>query len=85
MAQVKVLFDPVGNTMNIWWGNPQDVVISEETDDPNKNDVLLKDSKGNVVGIEIIGVLPSEVNISAIVDQKNNILPAKPLWLQNKE
>ncbi len=64
MAKAKVMIDPVGNTLNIWWGNPKKAVYSEETNDSNKNDVLIKDKQGNILGVEIIGVFPEEVNIS---------------------
>ena len=30
MAQVKVYYDQQGNTLTVWFGNPQDEVIAEE-------------------------------------------------------
>ena len=80
---MKLLIDPVGNTMNIWWGNPQDVVVSEETDDLNRNDVLLKDKNGVIVGVEIIGLLPSELNVShQIAEQFKTIFGNSPRLLK---
>lgn len=66
MAQtkVKIYFDPIGNTMNIWWGNPKDAYSSDEVDSLTRNDVIVKDKKGNPISIEIIGVLPKELNVS---------------------
>jgi len=64
MAKVKIYFDPIGNTMNIWWGNPNDAYESEEVDSPYRNDVIIKDKKKRPISIEIIGILPKELNIS---------------------
>lgn len=64
---VKILLDPVGNTMNIWWGNPSDAARSIEVDDPHRNDVIVLDNKGKPISIEIIGVFPEELNISSFV------------------
>ena len=61
---VKIYFDPVANTMNIWWGNPKDAYKSEEVDSPTRNDVIIKDRKGRPISIEIIGILPTELNLS---------------------
>lgn len=66
---VKILLDPVGNTMNIWWGNPQDASQSVEVDDPKRNDVMVLDKIGKPISLEIIGVFPSELNISRFVKQ----------------
>lgn len=62
--ELKIYFDPIGNTMNIWWGNPNDAYETEEVDSKTRNDVITKDKYGNPIGIEIIGILPEELNIS---------------------
>ena len=49
MAQVKVFYDEVGNTLTVWFGNPQDEYVSEETGDEV---ILMKDKAGNVIGFE---------------------------------
>ncbi len=49
MAQVKVYYDEVGNTLTVWFGNPQDEAISEETGDEV---ILMKDQTGAVIGFE---------------------------------
>ena len=64
MAKVKIYFDPIGNTMNIWWGEPKDAFISEEVDSSSRNDVIVKDKKGRPISLEVIGILPKELNIS---------------------
>lgn len=49
MAQVKVFYDEIGNTLTVWFGNPQDEYIAEETGDEI---VLMKDKAGKVIGFE---------------------------------
>jgi uncharacterized protein YuzE len=49
MEQVKVYYDPLGNTLTIWFGNPDEEELAEEIDD---NIVLMKDKDGNVIGLE---------------------------------
>lgn len=67
MAKIKILLDPIGNVMNIWWGDPRDASKSEEVDDPLRNDVIVKDKFGKPISLEIIGVFPHELNVSEIV------------------
>jgi uncharacterized protein YuzE len=49
MAQVKVYYDREGNTLTVWFGNPEDEYIMEET---GEEIVLMKDRKGKVIGFE---------------------------------
>ena len=49
MAQVKVFYDQTGNTLTVWFGNPQDEYICEETGDEV---ILMKDKFGRVIGFE---------------------------------
>ncbi len=49
MAEVKVFYDRVGNTLTVWFGNPQDEHICEETGDEV---ILIKDRAGRVIGFE---------------------------------
>jgi len=64
MAKIKIYFDPIGNVMNIWWGNKKDAYMSEEVESAKRNDVIIKDKRGVPISIEIIGILPNELNIS---------------------
>lgn len=64
---VKILLDPVGNTMNVWWGNQADAAQSVEVDDPHRNDVIVLDKTGKPISVEIIGVFPKELNLSSFV------------------
>lgn len=54
MAQVKVYYDPVGNTLTVWFGEPQDEYICEET---GEEVVLMKDKNGQVIGFEKLNFL----------------------------
>ncbi len=61
MAEVKVYYDQVGNTLTVWFGNPQDEYTCEETGDEV---VLMKDSNGQVIGFEKLNyTLPSTTNL----------------------
>jgi uncharacterized protein YuzE len=54
MAQVKVYYDQVGNTLTVWFGNPRDEYVAEETGDEI---VLMKDKSGQVIGFEKLNFL----------------------------
>ena len=49
MADVKVYYDETGNTLTVWFGNPLDEHVSEETSDEI---VLMKHKSGQVIGFE---------------------------------
>ncbi len=49
MAEVKVLYDEIGNTLTVWFGNPVDEYICEET---GEEVILMKDKEGHVIGFE---------------------------------
>ncbi len=49
MAQVKVYYDREGNTLTVWFGNPIDEYVAEET---GEEIVLMKDRDGKVIGFE---------------------------------
>ena len=55
MAQIKVVYDETGNTLTVWFGNPQDEAISEET---GEGIVLMKDGAGKVIGFEKLNFAP---------------------------
>jgi len=64
MAQVKVYYDQVGNTLTVWFGNPQDEHVAEETGDEI---VLMKDKSGQVIGFEKLNFLipePSRLQVA---------------------
>ncbi|MCL4299986.1 MAG: DUF2283 domain-containing protein [Anaerolineae bacterium] len=49
MAQVKVYYDKLGNTLTVWFDDPQKEYISEET---GEEVILMKDKAGRVIGFE---------------------------------
>ena len=49
MAQINVYYDREGNTRTVWFGNPADEYIAEET---GEEIVLMKDRGGKVIGFE---------------------------------
>jgi uncharacterized protein YuzE len=49
MARVKVYYDRQGNTLTVWFDDPQNEYICEETGDEI---VLMKDRAGKVIGFE---------------------------------
>ena len=60
-AEVKVYYDHEGNTLTVWFGDPQEEYIAEETGDEV---VLMKDKLGKVIGFEKLNF--SSVNISPL-------------------
>ena len=49
MAEVSVLYDRQGRTLTVWFDDPHQEHICEETGDEV---VLMKDSAGRVIGFE---------------------------------
>jgi uncharacterized protein YuzE len=49
MARVRVYFDRDANTLTVWFGEPKDEYVSEET---GEEVVLMKDKDGHVIGFE---------------------------------
>lgn len=60
--QVKVVYDQTGNTLTVWFGNPLDEVVVEETGDEV---TLMKDKDGNVIGFEKLNyILPASARLN---------------------
>lgn len=49
MAQVKVYYDQVGNTLTVWFDDPENEVEAEET---GEEIILMKNKEGAVIGFE---------------------------------
>ena len=49
MANVRVFYDRTGNTLTVWFGDPRDEHVCEETGDEV---ILMKDQAGRVIGFE---------------------------------
>lgn len=72
MDKVRVYHDRTGNTLTVWFEDPEHEHICEEIDD---DVVLMKDRKGRVIGFERLNyqskkrraegrTVPVEVNVS---------------------
>lgn len=51
MKPIKVIFDQVGNTLNVWFDDPAKEHLSEET---AEEVILVKDKTGKVIGFEVL-------------------------------
>ena len=61
MAQIKVYYDREGNTLTVWFGNPKDEYICEET---GEEVILIKDKRGQVIGFEKLNyAIPKRADI----------------------
>jgi uncharacterized protein YuzE len=56
MAQVKVFHDRIGNTLTVWFGDPEAEYEVEETGDEV---VLMKNLDGKVIGFEKLNFMPT--------------------------
>jgi uncharacterized protein YuzE len=62
MEQIRVFYDPIGNTLTVWFGNPADEEVSEET---GEEIILMKNKDGDVIGFEKLNFAkqPGQVNV----------------------
>lgn len=63
MAKVKVFHDRVGNTLVVWFGEPQDEYEVEETGDEV---ILMKDKSGRVIGFEKLNFTDSDSDLTQV-------------------
>ena len=49
MAQIKVIHDPVGETLTVYWDDPEREEVCEEV---GHGLILIKDAQGEVIGFE---------------------------------
>ena len=54
MKPIKVIFDKVGNTLNVWFDDPKKEFACEET---SEEIVLVKNKAGKVIGFEVLNYL----------------------------
>jgi len=54
MKPIKIFFDKAGNTLNVWFDDPQKEHISEET---SEEVILVKDKNGKLIGFEVLNYL----------------------------
>jgi uncharacterized protein YuzE len=65
MDKVKVIYDATGHTLTVWLDDPAKEHICEETADEV---VLMKDSKGKVIGFELLHYHPSDAEAGLDVE-----------------
>ena len=49
MAQIKIIHDPVGETLTVYWDNPEHEEVCEEV---GHGLILIKDAQGEAIGFE---------------------------------
>ncbi len=54
LKTIKIHYDSLGNTLNVWFDDPKKECISEETGDEV---ILNKNKKGKVIGFEKLNFL----------------------------
>jgi uncharacterized protein YuzE len=59
MAEVKVFHDPKGRTLTIWFADPSQEYVCEET---GEEVVLMKDREGRVIGFEKLNFSVSDAD-----------------------
>ncbi len=65
MDQVKVYYDRTGSTLTVWFGDPSEEYVCEETGDEV---ILMKDSHGRVIGFEKLNFsIPPQEQLSVAV------------------
>jgi hypothetical protein len=57
MKPIKVFFDRAGNTLNVWFDDPQKEHTAEET---AEEVVLVKDKDGKLIGFEVLNYLSAD-------------------------
>ncbi len=57
MAEVRVFYDREGQTLTVWFTDPKQEFVAEETGDEV---VLMKDRAGRVIGFEKLNFLVPE-------------------------
>lgn len=76
MAEVKVLYDHIGGTLCVWWDNPRDEAVCEETD---HDLILIKNRAGAVIGLENIHFSAGRPeDFKVVVETAADYIPAAP-------
>jgi hypothetical protein len=57
MKPIKVFFDRVGNTLNVWFDDPHNEHSSEEA---SEEVVLVKDKSGKLIGFEVLNYMSAD-------------------------
>jgi hypothetical protein len=65
MGEIKVIHDPKGQTLTVWFDNPAKESVCEET---TEEVVLIKDVGGKVIGFELLRYHPTAEMQSVVVE-----------------
>jgi uncharacterized protein YuzE len=57
MCKFKICYDREGNTLSVWFDDPQQEHVCEESDDDM---IVVKDRKGRVIGFERLNFLSAK-------------------------
>jgi uncharacterized protein YuzE len=60
MEKIRVYYDTKGNTLNVWFDDPEKESICEET---GEEVILSKDKHGKVIGFEKLNYLSHPKNV----------------------
>lgn len=60
MDKIRIFYDREGNTLSVWFDDPQKEHISEET---GEEVILVKDKNGKVIGFEKLNFLPPRAHV----------------------
>ncbi len=56
MDSLKIYYDEVGKTLTVWFDDPTQEFIAEETDEEI---ILIKNQSGKVIGVERLNYTPA--------------------------
>lgn len=60
MEKIRIFYDKQGNTLNVWFDDPEKEYMSEET---GEEVILVKDKMGRVIGFERLNFLAPEAQV----------------------
>jgi uncharacterized protein YuzE len=60
MEKIRIFYDKQGNTLNVWFDDPEKEYICEET---SEEVILVKDKMGKVIGFERLNFLAPEAQV----------------------
>lgn len=73
---IKIYIDPIGNTLNFWWGDPQTSAYSQEA--KHSWDLIVMNKENKPIGFEKIGFFPKEIEpVQYLTSQMDFFLEAR--------
>lgn len=75
METIKIVYDKVGNTLNVWFADPEKEAYCEETSDEI---IFSKDDQGKVIGVEVLDFLPAGASADVLqIPVESKVLAGK--------